>query len=216
MRYLLFDLDGTLTDPQLGIVTSIKYALELLERPCPPEDVLANCIGPPLRTSFGSFLETSERERIEEAMALYRRRYADIGLFENEVYEGVPEMLESARSIASALFVATSKPKVFAERIVRHFGLDHHFVRVYGAELDGRFDNKAELLAHLLEVEGIAPESAVMVGDRDVDVLAAKANGLRSIGALWGYGSPAELLAAGADALCASPRDLLTCLDSAR
>jgi phosphoglycolate phosphatase len=149
-------------------------------------------------------------------MALYRRRYADVGLFENEVYDGVPEMLESAGSIAAALFVATSKPTVFAERIVRHFGLDHHFVRVYGAELDGRFDNKAELLAHLLETEGITAESAVMVGDRDVDVLAAKANGLRSVGALWGYGSSTELLAAGADALCASPRDLVTCLDAPR
>jgi phosphoglycolate phosphatase len=216
MRYLFFDLDGTLTDPHLGIVTSIKYALELLEKPCPSDEALANCIGPPLRTSFGSFLETSDRERIEEAMMLYRRRYADVGLFENEVYDGVPEMLKSAQGIAAALFVATSKPTVFAERIVKYFGLDHHFVRVYGAELDGRFDNKAELLAHLLATEGIAPESAVMVGDRDVDVLAAKANGLRSIGALWGYGSSTELLAAGADALCASPRDFLACLDPAR
>jgi phosphoglycolate phosphatase len=211
-RALLFDLDGTLTDPRPGIVGSIRHALERMERASPPDDVLATFIGPPLRATFAGLLDTTSPELIERAVALYRERFGTIGLFENEVYPGVPEMLAAAGALAPAAFVATSKPAVYAERIVKHFGLDHHFARVYGSELAGRFEDKSELLPHLLAAEAIAPGAAVMIGDRSVDVLAARAAGIRSIGVLWGYGSAAELTEAGADALCASPGDLLACL----
>ncbi len=205
---VLLDLDGTLTDPRAGIVRCLRYALARLERPCPPDDALGWCIGPPLRGTLGALLETSDRTLIERAMELYRERFAEVGLYENEVYEGIPAMLDDLGRAGRRLFVATSKPAVFAERIVRHFALDRLLAGVYGPTLDGRFDDKAELLAHLLSTERLPIANVVMVGDRHADVVAARANGVRSIGVLWGYGSREELLEAGADAVCAAPRDL--------
>jgi len=205
---LLFDLDGTLTDPKPGIVGCIRFALDQLTVACPGDDVLAGYIGPPLRATFAKLLDTSEALRIEEAMAFYRQRFAESGLFENQVYDGVPAMLERACRASAALYVATSKPGVYAERIVKHFGLAGHFRKVYGPELDGSYDDKTELLAHLLAEERLAPDVAVMIGDRAADVRAAKANGLQSIGVLWGYGSERELVDAGADILCRTPENL--------
>ncbi len=208
----LFDLDGTLTDARPGIVASIRHAVEAMGHPCPADDVLATFIGPPLRGTFAALLGTAEPGRIEAAMALYRERFGVTGLFENRVYDGIPEMLTAVGARAPALYVATSKPTVFAERIVRHYDLAKHFARVYGAELDASLDDKATLVAHLLAREGIARGTAVMIGDRAADVRAAHANGLRAIGVLWGYGSERELREAGADVVCADPRMLLACL----
>ena len=213
---LLFDLDGTLTDPKPGIVGSLRFALGQLAAPYPPDDVLASYIGPPLRGTFATLLGTNESDRIEEAMRLYRQRFADTGLYENRVYDGVPEMLERAGSAATAVYVATSKPAIYAERIVRHFGLAHHFRKVYGPELDGRYEDKAELLAHILTRESVEPKAAVMIGDRAADVRAAKVSGVRSIGVLWGYGSERELIDAKADALCATPHELVARLAKAQ
>jgi phosphoglycolate phosphatase len=205
---LLFDLDGTLTDPKPGITGCIRFALDQLGVSCPDDDALVTFIGPPLRDTFATLLETLETARIEEAMGLYRQRFAATGLYENQVYVGVPAMLEHCQQTATAMYVATSKPAVFAERIVQHFGLDHHFRQVYGAELDGRRENKADLLAYLLASEGVSPQAAVMIGDRAADVRAARANGVRSIGVLWGYGSEHELLDAGVETLCQTPSEL--------
>jgi phosphoglycolate phosphatase len=205
---LLFDLDGTLTDPRPGIVGSIRFALDQLGSPCPSDEALAAFIGPPLRATFATLLETTDASRVEAAMDLYRQRFAGSGLFENHVYAGVAGMLEQAGEMATAMFVATSKPAVYAERIVQHFGLDHHFEKVYGPELDGRREDKVELVAHLLASEGVAADAAMMVGDRADDVRSAKANGVGSIGVLWGYGSEQELLEAGADVLCRTPSEL--------
>jgi phosphoglycolate phosphatase len=163
---------------------------------------------PPLRGTFGALLATADPTLIERAMALYRERFAETGLYENEVYAGIPAMLEALAGAGRRLFVATSKPAVFAERIVRHFALHHHLAGVYGPELDGRLDDKGQLLAHVLAIEGLAAAAVVMIGDRAVDIAAAHANGVRSIGVLWGYGSRDELRDAGAHALCATPRDL--------
>jgi phosphoglycolate phosphatase len=207
---VLLDLDGTLTDPRPGIVGCIRYALQRLARPCPPDDALAACIGPPLRGTFGSLLGTTDTVLIERAMAFYRERVADVGLYENEVYPGIPAALDALGGVGGRLFVATSKPAVFADRIVRHFALAHHFGGVYGPELDGRLDDKRELVRHLLARERLDVGDTVMVGDREGDVVAARANGVRSIGVLWGYGSRAELLEAGADAVCAEPAELPT------
>jgi phosphoglycolate phosphatase len=203
---VLLDLDGTLTDPRAGIVRCIRYALERLQRPCPAEAALASCIGPPLRATFGALLATADGTLIERAMALYRERFAETGLYENEVYEDIPAALDALGRGGHRLVVATSKPAVYAERIVRHFRLDRHFAAIYGPTLDGRFDDKAELLAHVLEAERLVAGDVVMVGDRDADAVAARTNGVRSIGVLWGYGSREELLAAGVDAVCAAPR----------
>jgi phosphoglycolate phosphatase len=209
-RAVLLDLDGTLTDPRPGIVGCIRYALEGLARPCPSEDALASCIGPPLRGSFARLLTTNDTALIERAMGLYRERFADVGLYENEVYAGIPGMLETLARAGARLFVATAKPAVFAERIVRHFALDRHFAGVYGPDLDGRLDDKRELVRHLLARERLDVAGTVMVGDRGGGVVAARANGVRSIGVLWGYGSRAELIEAGADAVCAEPTELPT------
>jgi phosphoglycolate phosphatase len=207
-RVIIFDLDGTLTDPKPGIVGSIRFALDQLNISCPDDDLLASYIGPPLRGTFATLLDTTDVDRIEEAMRLYRQRFAGTGLYENRVYDGVESMLERAGQAAHAVYVATSKPRVYAERIVNYFGLDGHLCKVYGSELDGRWDDKAQLLAHLLETEGVGTHLALMIGDRAADIVAAKANGVRSIGVLWGYGTEDELKGAGADTLCATPQEL--------
>jgi len=205
---LLFDLDGTLTDPKPGITGCIRFALDQLGVSCPSDDALVTFIGPPLRDTFATLLDTLETARIEEAIGLYRQRFATTGLFENQVYAGVPAMLDHCQQEATAMYVATSKPAVFAARIVQHFGIDHYFRQVYGAELDGRHENKADLLAYVLASEGVRAQAAVMIGDRAADVRAARANGVRSIGVLWGYGSAHELLEAGVDMLCKTPPEL--------
>ena len=209
---VLFDLDGTLTDSSAGIIGCIRHALGQLGRACPDDDALAAYIGPPLRDTFSTLLGTTDSALIEAALAHYRARYDETGLYENRVYDGVPEMLESAGRIADAMFVTTAKLQPAATRIVAHFDLARHFTAVYGAEPGGRFDRKIDLLAHLLERGVIRAETAVMVGDRELDITAAKAHGLRSIGALWGFGAHRELAAAGADHLCESPRALAACL----
>jgi len=212
---VLLDLDGTLTDPRLGIVRCVRHALDHFGVACPDDDVLAACIGPPLRKSFARFLETSDAERVEEAMRVFRERYSTVGLFENEVYPAIPEAIAELARRADALFVATSKPAVFATRIVERFGLASHFERVYGSELDGRFDDKADLLGHIVAEEGLAPQTTTMVGDRDVDILAARTHGIRSVGVCWGFGSIEELVGAGADLLCERATTLPDILDSA-
>jgi phosphoglycolate phosphatase len=209
---VLFDLDGTLTDSSAGITGCIRHALGKLGRACPDDDALAAYIGPPLRGTFMTLLGTSDAALIESALVHYRARYDEVGLYENRVYDGVAEMLEGTGRIAEAMFVTTAKLQPAAIRIVSHFGLDRHFSAVYGAEPGGRFDSKVDLLAHLVERGVVRPEAAVMVGDRGLDITAAKINGIRSIGALWGFGDRHELADAGADLLCESPRALVACL----
>jgi len=209
---VLFDLDGTLTDSRAGITASIRHALERLGRPCPGDEVLATYIGPPLRGTLSTLLETSDPALVETALAHYRARYDDVGLFENAVYDGVPEMLEDAARLAGTMLVATAKLRHAATRIVTHFDLARHFHAVYGAEPDGRFDRKTDLLGHLIDTGVIRAETAVMVGDRDLDIAAARAHRIRSVGALWGFGDRRELTDAGADDLCESPRALVACL----
>lgn len=199
-------------DSRPGIVGCFRYALEQLGRPCPAEDVLTSFIGPPLRSAFATLLAGPEPAAIERAVALYRQRLADVGLYENRVYDGVPEMLARAQMLASALYVVTSKMTLFARRGLAHFALDHAFTEVYGCEPDGRYEEKTELLAHVLAKERISAEAAIMVGDRAVDILAAGASGVGSIGVLWGYGSKAELVDAGVDELCVAPADLDACV----
>jgi phosphoglycolate phosphatase len=205
---LLFDLDGTLTDNYAGIAASIVHALARLDRPAPDAAALRACVGPPLRGSFARLLGTTETALIERAVAHYRERYAEIGWRENVAYDGADEALAALHARGARMFLCTSKPTVFATRIVRHFGFDAHLHGVYGADLDGALDDKAALLARLIAIERIDPRTATMIGDRVNDIHAAHANGVRAIGALWGYGSREEL--AEADALVATPAELVT------
>jgi len=205
VKTALFDLDGTLTDPREGITRSIAHALDRMGVAPPPLEDLVFAIGPPLRASFARLLGTDSREAVERAIALYRERFADVGLFENRPYDGVAAMLEALRTSGVRLIVATSKPTVYARRIVERFALAPHFEEVHGCELDGTREDKRDLLAHLLPRHAIAPGRAVMIGDRGVDMRAARHHGLHALGALWGYGSCAELEEHGAHRLCEAP-----------
>lgn len=203
---VFLDLDGTLTDARPGITRSIRHALTLLDRPAPPEEALTWCVGPPLLGSLTELLDGDAR-LAERALALYRERFAEVGLFENTVYPEIPAALAALRADGHRLYLATSKPLVFAERIVRHFGLERWFDGLFGAELDGTRSGKAELLAWAMARAG-RDAPGVMVGDRSHDVAGARANGLAAIGVLWGYGGEAELTAAGAQRLIAAPSEL--------
>ncbi len=208
MRAILFDLDGTLTDPREGITRSIAYALERMGHAPPPLDELTFAIGPPMRRSLARLMGNDSSADVERALAFYRERFADVGLFENAVYDGIAETLGALGVAGATLFVATSKPQVYAERIVRHFALDTHFAAIHGCELDGTREDKRELLAHLLPRHGVTPGDAAMIGDHSNDMVAARHHGLRAIGVLWGYGTRDELVEAGAQSLCDSPRGL--------
>ncbi len=202
---VFFDLDGTLTDPARGITRSIRYAFERLDVPPPPAAALRELIGPPLLRSFERLLD---EERAPVALAFYRERFAATGLYENEVYAGIPEALAELLEAGRRLYVASSKPQVFVERILAHFGLARFFDAAFGSELDGTRSDKSELLRHALARTGVQAAEATMVGDREHDVFGATDNGLAAVGVLYGYGSRGELLAAGAARIARSPADL--------
>jgi phosphoglycolate phosphatase len=207
MTTIFFDLDGTLTDPKPGITRSIQYALRRLDRAVPSEDELTWCIGPPLRASLQKLLGGDELA--DRALALYRERFADIGLYENQIYPGIADILAALTASRRRLFVATSKPQIYAERIVAHFGLAGRFERVFGSELDGTRVDKTELLRHALQATDIDPSRAAMIGDRSHDMIGARNNGMTAIGVLYGYGGQAELVEAGAHHICATPDKLI-------
>jgi phosphoglycolate phosphatase len=205
-KNILFDLDGTLTDPSVGITTCIEYALEKLKVPCPPRQSLTKYIGPPLWQSFAELLGTTDREAADEALAIYRERFSTIGLFENTPYDGISEALENIRSSGYELFVCTSKPQVFAERIVEKFELRRFFNKVYGSSLDGTHVEKDGLIAHLISSEGLDKNCTVMIGDRIYDIAGAKANGIRGYGVSYGFGEFSEF--AGAETVFSSPGEI--------
>lgn len=205
---LVFDLDGTLSDPSEGFFRSMREATLALGGGAPSDAALRRWIGPPLREAFRALLATDEDARVEDGVARYRARYDRIGWSENRVYAGVPAMLDTLRDAGHRLFVATSKPGVFAERILAHFDLRRRFERVRGAELGAGLDGKERVLAALVAESSLDPRRAVMIGDREHDALAARALGLHAVGVLWGHGSRAELEAAGAAALCEAPARL--------
>jgi phosphoglycolate phosphatase len=208
MGAVLFDLDGTLTDPEEGITRSAAYALEHFGIHVEDPHTLTPFIGPPLKDSFMQFYGFSDADALR-AVELYRERFSVTGIFENRPYDGVGELLSSLAREGLTLAVASSKPEVFVKRIMEHFGLSAPFAAVCGSELDGRRVKKAEVIAYALETLGLSPSPAVvMVGDRSHDVAGAKANGLRCVGALFGFGGREELEAAGADYLAESVEDL--------
>lgn len=212
---LFFDLDGTLTDPSEGITRCLQYGLEQIGRPFPPQAELVQYIGPPLRWTFPQLLGTDDAKLVDEAIRHYRRRFADVGLFENEMYAGIPELLGALRDDGYDLYVVTSKPTVYAERIIEHFGLDRYFVATFGPDLNGRFDDKAELIAHILVDRNLRPQQVVMIGDRASDIAAGKTNGTHTLGVTYGFGDLKELTAAGSDTICHSPAEIHRTLTNA-
>ncbi|MEM6439607.1 MAG: HAD hydrolase-like protein [Pseudomonadota bacterium] len=203
--WAFLDLDGTLTDAAPGITRSIDAALSQLGLPSPGVDALRGRVGPPLHETF-SELGVPDAE-VDEAIAFYRARYTTVGLFENGVFPGVPEMMAALKARGWRLALATSKPIVYAAKITMHFGLDAALDAQFGSELDGTRADKPSLLAHALSKTGADPGRSLMLGDRRHDAAGAHANGLRALGASWGYGSEDELKDAGAMPI-AAPADV--------
>ena len=209
---IFFDLDGTLTDSKEGIVKCMHYALDKLNCPCPAEFEDDRFIGPPLRVTFKKFFNTDDEILIEKAVSLYRERFSTIGLFENKVYPGIPEMLSSLHKKSFKLYVVTSKAKIYADRIIGHFQLSTWFNDVYGSDLGGRFDNKADLITFILNNRKLRVEETVMIGDKKEDIMAGKANRTRTIGVTYGYGTKGEIKDSAPDYICNSPQEIQTLL----
>jgi phosphoglycolate phosphatase len=212
MAAILLDLDGTLTDPGLGIERCLRHALSALGRE-PPHIDLARAVGPPLREVLGPWLAGAPEETIDEAIRLYRQRYATCGWVENTVYPGVRDLLEGIRARGWRATVVTSKLEPIAVRIVEHFALAPYLTGVYGTR-PGELGAKPDLIARVLACEAIDPAEAVVVGDRLHDVRGARACGVDAIGVTYGYGSRDELEREGASWICESPASVLRVLES--
>lgn len=191
-EYILFDLDGTLTDPKEGITKSVAYALESFGIHVEDLDSLCKFIGPPLKESFMVYYELDDAQG-DQTVEKYRERFAVTGLFENKVYPGIREMLELLKEQGKTLLVATSKPSIYARQILEHFDLMKYFTFLSGSELDGTRVDKAEVITYALQENKIQDLSKViMIGDREHDIIGANKNGIDSIGVLYGYGCREE------------------------
>ncbi|MGK0577300.1 HAD family hydrolase [Macrococcus capreoli] len=191
-EHILFDLDGTLTDPHLGITNSIIYSLNKMGIDAPDNDALTPFIGPPLQESYEVYYNLSGDNNLE-AVRLYREYFSDKGMYENEVYPGIELLLQALKSMDKKLYVATSKPTYFARPILEHFNLDHYFESITGSELDGTRTDKAEIIQHVLETHNLDKSTCIMIGDRKHDIIGAQKNNIDSIGVLYGYGSADEI-----------------------
>lgn len=193
---VLFDLDGTLTDPGIGITRCVQYALKKLDYPVPALKELLWFIGPPLRDSFAKILATDDFELIEKAVSLYRERYTRQGIFECELYSGIKQLLEKLHENRIDIVLATSKPEIYARQLLEHYNIEKYFKLIVGSELDGKLSNKNEIIAHIIKKLPEADKSkTIMIGDRFYDINGARENLIDSIGVTYGYGSQKELIA---------------------
>lgn len=200
-RNILFDLDGTLTDPFEGITNSVAFALAHYGIKVQDKSELSAFIGPPLIHSFSKYYGFDETQCLE-AVEIYREYFSAKGIFENKLYGGIPEMLESLSD--RRLFIATSKPQKFAVSIAKHFGFEKYFEAICGIPMDGEGMSKGQVIANVMKEFSLDPAQTVMVGDRSYDVCGAAENGVECVGVLYGYGDRQELLQAGAAYICES------------
>ena len=206
--YILFDLDGTITDPKVGITKSVQFSLQHFGITVADADTLTHFIGPPLRDSYKRCYGFDD-EKTEQAVAKYREYFSTHGIYENALYEGMDNLLNTLHARGKQLIVATSKPTVYAKQILQHFNIAQYFAFVAGSELDGRRSKKSEIITYAFAEMGItSPEKAVMIGDREHDVIGANETGLESVGVLYGYGDLQELTDAGATYIAATVVDL--------
>ena len=205
---VLLDLDGTLIDSQPGIFASCLAALRALGHE--PDETLdiKRFIGPPLEDTMRVLLQTYEDDRVDEAVAAYRRYYGESGFLGSEPYPGIGSSLGEMQQAGLRIYLATSKRETFAKRILQHLGFATYFDGIHGSIPGGGLDHKPELLAHILSQRDVSPSRSLMVGDRRHDISGAHAVGMRSLGVLWGYGTRDELETAGADRLVESTADL--------
>jgi phosphoglycolate phosphatase len=206
---VLFDLDGTLTDAAPGIVNGMRIVFDRFDIEQPDDATMRTYLGPPLAVTWREFYDFTD-EQIVEALAIYREYYHDVGMFENEVFDGIPTLLQQLNDDDITLATATSKPDFSATRIIEHFGLHDHFTFIGAANLEGTRDSKALVIEHTLEQLKATAQShsILMVGDRHHDVHGAKEHGIDTIGVLWGYGDADELTTAGAISLVQSTVEL--------
>lgn len=210
IKNILIDLDGTLTDPKVGITTSARYGLAKVGHPIADDVNIDWIIGPPLQASLAKILNVAVDDVLaEQALMGYRERFAVTGLYENHVFEDVAATLKTLQQQGYRLFLATAKPEVYARQILEHFELLQYFVHPYGSELNGDRTNKAELIAYIMQKEQLKPEECLMVGDREHDIFGARHNGIETIAVEYGYGSDAELTQAQPKARIAKFSDLL-------
>lgn len=207
MEYILFDLDGTITDSQLGIKNSVAYALNHFGIKVDNMDSLNKYIGPPLRQSFMTFAGLSE-ENSHIGMTKYREYYGPKGIFENELYSGIVDLFERLKNDNKKIVLATSKPGIYAEIILEHFNIKKYFDFVAGSELNGVRTKKDDVIKYAIDKYNIDTNNAIMIGDRKHDILGAKANGIKTIGVLYGFGSKDELESAGADYIAKNTKDI--------
>ena len=194
IKNILIDLDGTLTDPKVGITSSARYGLNKVGHPIPDNENIDWIIGPPLKASLAKLLNVDVNDILaEQALLGYRERFAVTGLFENHLFVDVPDTLKQLQEKGYRLFLATAKPEVYAKQILEHFNLLQYFEYPYGSELNGDRTNKADLIAYILEKEQLKPEECLMVGDREHDIFGARKNGIETIAVEYGYGSQVEL-----------------------
>ncbi|KMN44955.1 MULTISPECIES: HAD family hydrolase [Bacillus] len=192
-KTFLFDLDGTLTDPKEGIINSVLYALEKMGIEEGKISELDSFIGPPIQQSFAERYNMSEIE-VEEAVVYFREYLKKSGLLENKIYDGIPTLLQELKDAGNRLYVATSKPTIFAKQVIEHFQLTSFFEEIVGSNLDGTRIKKEEIIDHILQTnEELKKEEIVMIGDRKHDIIGANNNEIASIGVLYGYGSEKEL-----------------------
>lgn len=212
-KYILFDLDGTLTDPKVGITKAVAYALKDFDIDVENLDDLCKFIGPPLKDSFMEYYGFS-KEDSDTAIKKYREYFSVKGLYENIVYDGIKEVLQNLKDNKKTLILATSKPKIFALKILEHFHLLKYFDFVSGAELDGTRDKKGDVIAYALAENHITDLSSVlMIGDRKHDIIGAKENYIDSMGVLYGYGNKEEFQKAGADYIVSTVKEISCVLD---
>ena len=206
---ILFDLDGTLTDPAEGILNSIRHSLTYYPEVKVPElETLKKFIGPPLWESYVKYCGM-DKQTAEEAVEHYREYFRPTGIFENKLYDGIPELLKKLKEAGVKVRLATSKPDVFARQILDHFGITEYFTSVQGSALDGSLIKKEDVIAKIMtENAGITASNTVMVGDTAFDVAGAKANGIPAIGVAYGYGSGVEIAEAGAFMIVKSVEEL--------
>ena len=207
-KYILFDLDGTVTDPMIGITKSVQYALNKFDIEVEDLNELCKFIEPPLKDSFMNFYNFTEEDALN-AITYYREYFSTKGLYENTVYENFEDMLISLKEKNKSLIIATSKPTVFAEKILEHFNLKKYFDFIAGSNLDNTRTKKADVISYALEQQGITEVSEIiMIGDREHDVIGAKALNIESIGVLHGYGSYDELSNSGANYIVKDVKEL--------
>lgn len=207
-RFLLFDLDGTLTDPKAGITKSVQYSLGFFGINVSDPDDLIPFIGPPLRDSYKKLYFFSDDEA-EKAVEKYREYFVGKGIFENEIYEGIDDLLKIQYQNGKKLIIATSKPTVYAEKILEYFNIKKYFSFVSGSELDGRRSKKDLVIQYAFDNLGITEtEKAIMIGDKEHDIMGAKKLGVDNIGVLYGYGSFEELSNVGADYIVKTVNEL--------